>query len=412
MKTQGSSQSKEGKNGKKKYDAQYIRSLLMGGVFGGVAGCSILFAMGAERIAEQTKLEFLCSYMGLVLFMIVSYLIHMIIHEGGHLLFGLLSGYKFCSFRVGSIMLQKYEDGLKWKRFSLAGTGGQCLMEPVDVEMEQFPTVLYNLGGILVNLIVAAAGILGAILVTRESVWFPFLLELGIIGIAVAVFNGVPIQGTVPNDGWNAIHFAKNTNLKKLFWCQLKINALQVRGVRLKDMPQEWFALPEEGTDGTGSLKDMPQEWFALPEEGTDGTGIMLAFSENRAMDLHDFATAQSLIDRMLEENTVGIYKALCLADQAYISVLQHGTQASLSMLEEKEIAMILKQMRKYPSVLRANYAIALLKEQDTEKAAAIKAEYQKVTETYPLQADLASEAELFALADQQAEQCQKKEQS
>ena len=66
--------------------------------------------------------------------------------------------------------------------------------------------------------------------------------------------------------------------------------------------------------------------------------------------------------------------------------------------------------MKNNPAVLRTNYAIALLKEQDTEKAAAIKAVYQKVTETYPIRADLVSEAELVALADQQAEQCQKKE--
>ena len=387
MERQRSLQSKEEKNGRKKYNARYIRSLFLGGIFGGLAGGSILFAMGAERIAKQSIWEFMCGYMGLVLFIIVSYLIHMIIHEGGHLLFGLLSGYKFCSFRVGSIMLQKQEDGLHWKRFSLAGTGGQCLMEPADVEMEQFHTTLYNLGGIFVNVIVGMLSILGAVLVTRERVWFPFLVELGIVGIAVAVLNGVPIRGTVPNDGWNAIHLAKNTELKKMFWCQLKINALLAKGMRLKEMPQEWFAIPE-----------------------ADTTGAALAFAENRAMDLHDFVTAQRLIDRMLRGNTIKIYKALCLADLAYISVLQQGTQASVSMLEERETATILKQMKNNPAVLRTHYAIALLKEQDTEKAAAIKTVYQKVTETYPIRADLVSEAELVALADQQAEQCQKKE--
>ena len=42
---------------------------------------------------------------------IVSTILHIIIHEGGHLLGGLLTGYKFVSFRVMDLKLEKTESG-------------------------------------------------------------------------------------------------------------------------------------------------------------------------------------------------------------------------------------------------------------------------------------------------------------
>lgn len=57
--------------------------------------------------------------------------IQIIIHEAGHLVFGLLSGYEFVSFRIGSITLAKYDNKYCFKRFHIAGTGGQCLMMPM-----------------------------------------------------------------------------------------------------------------------------------------------------------------------------------------------------------------------------------------------------------------------------------------
>lgn len=42
---------------------------------------------------------------------VVSFIANTILHEAGHLVGGLLTGYKFLSFRVGSLTLQKEDDG-------------------------------------------------------------------------------------------------------------------------------------------------------------------------------------------------------------------------------------------------------------------------------------------------------------
>ena len=43
----------------------------------------------------------------MLVFLYLAWFIHVVIHETGHLICGLLSGYTFSSFRIGSFMLLK-----------------------------------------------------------------------------------------------------------------------------------------------------------------------------------------------------------------------------------------------------------------------------------------------------------------
>lgn len=94
----------------------------------------------------------------LLLLFILFYLIfflHIILHEAGHMVFGLLTGYRFCSFRIGSLMLIKKEGHFRLRRHSVAGTSGQCIMAPPGSPTKNYPVILYNLGGSLMNFISA-----------------------------------------------------------------------------------------------------------------------------------------------------------------------------------------------------------------------------------------------------------------
>lgn len=83
----------------------------------------------------------------------IVFLLQIIIHEAGHLVFGLLTGYRYSSFRIGSFMWVEENGKIRFKRLSLAGTGGQCLMSPPDMIDGKIPFVLYNLGGSFLNII-------------------------------------------------------------------------------------------------------------------------------------------------------------------------------------------------------------------------------------------------------------------
>ena len=127
-------------------------SIITGMISGVGAFLLAMFVDVANNYEEDTFIPlFLMAISGAM----VSFIIHIVVHELGHLVFGLLTGYKFSSFRIGSLMLIKTEDKLKFCKYSLAGTGGQCLLMPPKNHKKK-PYILYNLGGIFFNLIFSA----------------------------------------------------------------------------------------------------------------------------------------------------------------------------------------------------------------------------------------------------------------
>ena len=144
-------------NEKKKKNTwlKYISSacfLALGGI------CGFLIAWYFMDVVEGKDLpELLFLFSGMMLIVYFAMIVQIVIHEAGHMVFGMLSGYRFCSFRIFSFMWIKDHGKLKFSRFSLAGTGGQCLMAPPDFKNGTIPVMLYNFGGSIMN---AAAGLL------------------------------------------------------------------------------------------------------------------------------------------------------------------------------------------------------------------------------------------------------------
>ena len=60
--------------------------------------------------------------------------------------------------------------------------------------------------------------------------------------------------------------------------------------------------------------------------------------------------------------------------------------------------------MKSFPSILRTNYAVALL-DGGEAKAKDIYQQFEKAAAAYPAPADIASERELIALAQQKAQE-------
>ena len=183
----------------------------------------------------------------LVLSLAVSVLIAILFHELGHLIAGLLSGYGFLSYRVGSFVLVKYSTGYELKRYSIPGTAGQCLMTPPKYNNGNFPFILYNSGGWIMNLVLGGIGIL--IYTLSEN---PFLRYFLIIFIAIqilaALSNAIPLSMGVPNDGKNIQILKNNLEAREGFWSMLQVNALLTEGMEYKDIPKEYLKEPEELT--------------------------------------------------------------------------------------------------------------------------------------------------------------------
>lgn len=130
----------------------------------------------------------------------IAMLIQIIVHEAGHLVFGLISGYKFSSFRIFSFMWVKEDGKMRLKRLSIAGTGGQCLMSPPDMVDGRIPVVLYNLGGSLMNVIVSLVFFMLYFLLTEV----PFVSVL-LLMIAIELTKNQCIQYALDKPGVIAV---------------------------------------------------------------------------------------------------------------------------------------------------------------------------------------------------------------
>ena len=314
----------------------------------------------------------------------LSMLIGTAIHEAGHLVFGLISGYSFVSYRVSSFVIAKQDGRLKLKRMSLPGTSGQCLMSPPGSLGGKFPVTLYNLGGILFNLLSALLFIALGFAVKAPLLKF-FLACLVFTSLVIFFTNGIPFNIQLPNDGWNALHLVDDPIGMRAFWLQLRINARMQQGMRLKDMPDEWFEIPPECSES--------------PKNAMQATLLVLA--ESRAMDMKDYVKAGTLAARISDENSkaMELHKALALLDLAFCRLMLCGKDADISMLSSKNAAKIRKRYKYSTSAMRLEYAIILLKDGDAKKAQELMDRFNKYTRKSPLTGDIESERELMAAA-------------
>lgn len=359
---------------------QYIAfafSMLIG------ASCGVLMVKYLENShsADKSSGEKILSLLILFFVMYVGLLVQTILHEAGHLLFGLLSGYQFSSFRIMSFMWIKEKGKLRFRRFSLAGTGGQCLMSPPDLIDGKLPVALYNLGGSLMNILTGLIFLCLYFLTGRTSLLSTTMLLTAIIGFLMAIINGVPMRmGTVDNDGYNALALRRDPDALRAFWIQMKVNEQLSRGLRLKDMPAEWFAVPTD--------EKMKNSIIAA-------SGV---FACNRLMDQQQFEKADALMEHMLtiDSGIVGIHRSLMICDRIYLELISQNRSEELSHMLTKEQKQFMKAMKTFPSVLRTQYTYALLAEKDLQKAEKILIAFEKCAKTYPYPNDIQSERELI----------------
>ena len=349
--------------------------------------CGFIMVWYIDNSSADTPLyQQILSLAGLFFGMYVALFFHMIVHEAGHLVFGLMTGYKFCSFRIASFMWLKENGKLKMKRLTLAGTGGQCLMTPPDMKDGKIPLVLYNLGGSFINIIIGALFLVGYLIFSDIPFLSPILLIFAAVGFMIAMMNGIPMRmGTVDNDGYNAFALSKNKEAVEAFWVQLKVAEQSSKGVRLKDMPAEWFAVPTD--------EAMKNSMVAT----------RCVFTCNRLMDEEKFEEADALMAHLLEieSGIVGLHHDLLMCDRIYVELIgQNRTEVIASMMT-KEQKKFMKAMKRFPSVLRTQYALAVLEEKNASKAETIKGDFDKAAKSYPYPHEIESERELMRVVGQ-----------
>lgn len=354
-----------------------IIQLSCGLAFGALIGISIGIIFESEF---EASFLFICLPI-----LIAAYFIQIIVHEGGHLIFGLLTGYKFVSFRIASFICIKENHHLVIKRFAMAGTAGQCLLAPPPYDSGHYPIVLYNLGGSLMNFIVSFICFILFYLFRDISTLSFFFFITMLIGLYFGIVNGIPLTiGGLNNDGFNAFNTNKDAITKQAFWLTLKINEYNSQGLRLKDIDDELFPMLE-ANDIKNSL-----------------TASLVIMNIQRALDQHDFDKAEALFDFINNHQIpiMGLHQSIATNDYIYCLLISNNF-TNIQSFYTKPFKQFIKAMKKTLSVIRTQYTFELLYNKDEEKAKKHLAFFNHVIKTYPYQCEIESERELMDYAYQ-----------
>lgn len=346
-------------------------------ILGGIIGilCIII-----SKLSGVDKLN-MFYIIFILISLIVSFILQIILHEAGHLVFGLLSGYEFISFRIFSLTIVKENGKFARKKFNIEGTGGQCLMMPKAENSEECPYILYNLGGVLMNIIIGALCIGVFMLFPVPKLIKIFLMTIAISGIIIFITNGIPMKiNGLANDGYNIISIGKDKTIRRCFYLQLKVNGLVYKGMRIKDMPFEWFILPD-GVDLNNPII----------------THIKI-LEANYYHDKLEFSKAKECYEDLLDnaKNILEIYKYEIQCELLFYEIIGERREGVINRLYTQELKRYIKVTDCYITRKRLMYSYSLLVEKDIEKANKLLEEIEVIKKTYPAKGEIKSEIEII----------------
>lgn len=371
-----------------------IFHILKGFIIGSVAGIALVLA-ACLLFTDITPARFfdilvgdglasvavgcLLSFVALA----IAFVLHIIVHEGGHLVGGLLTGYRFVSFRIFSLTLLRRDGRYIMRRFNIPGTGGQCIMLPPEGDAAKVPFVIYNAAGVAANILLTAAAIPYFFIHSADSGMFAFLLALFIViaGLWTAIINGIPMKiNGMYNDAGNIRLMLRDMQVRRHFVLQLRAHALCQNGMRPKDFPQEWFNIPDSG------------EGYGLINVVTD------MFAVAREIDRADYSRAHTMLTAIRDRCTTlpDMYEKEIDCELAFTSLMLGYEDEARALLTPDLTAYIRRTASYSSSKPRLLCAIALHLEHDSQKAATILHDTETHRDRYIMRGE--AEADICAM--------------
>lgn len=291
--------------------------------------------------ANNQKSSF-SQYIIMCITIITFVFIHVIIHETGHLIGGLISGYRLISFRIFLLTFIKTSDHNKIKLQKLKGTGGQCLMlPPKGIELTKCPYYLYTMGGILFDMFVTILVFFSAIWLCDTPAMRNILLIYVVFGIYLAIENYFTFPKYIlTNDGTNMRSIRQNELLRWSFMQQLIIYQSLCAGKDFQEFTEEEIELPK-GSDITEPINS-----------------LFLNIQYMKYLKIRDFNNAEKILFNLESE-----YESMSRRMQLMIDVerlfllLIQDADIRVIKTHYKNIKKDMKKNKSLASVLRTLYA-------------------------------------------------------
>lgn len=341
-------------------------------------------AQTARKIDNSEKTFLIILILGYAS-MAVGFIVHIILHEGGHLIAGIISGYKFVSFRIGSLaLIMNKHDKLELRKMTIMGTGGQCLMCPPDVETEKCPYKLYHSMGGLTNIFLGLLAIIFRIILPNNLVSFCFLEIFGVIGIALGLTNLIPAKNNgIQNDGYNLIDLKHNLMARECMNLVLSLNAQ----ITVADSYDE---LPKHMVD---KLKHID-----FTKEDTSNCSIANAFNIQAGIYFAEgnYEKAHELQKYIANcPDILPIFKNEAKCECLFFEIINGSDSKTIDDLYDKKLQKYITATSIYPARNRLMYAYYKLYKKDEKKASEYFSKLEKSVKTYIIKADALMELDV-----------------
>lgn len=266
----------------------------------------IIFAyFTRKKIVEFVDVDYWIVFF--FVFILISAVIYAVIHEFGHVLFGWMTGYELDAFAVFGYTFVDVDGRYVLKRMYVPGTGGANMMHHKESKTNA-PYGLYIMGGVITTAIVTIISIESMILINNAFASI-FFYAMTLTGIFMTIYNAIPLKTKtgVYNDGMVLKLFKKDERSQEVFNKGQDVNLLALRGIPLKDAPEELFEIPESYKTApfANELRVSKAEYLInngrYAEAESELESVIQEFGESDKV-LNNVATCLLLLDYMTNE--------------------------------------------------------------------------------------------------------------
>ena len=342
-----------------------------------------------NKLNDVNLLSFISSIVVSMTLLCVTFLLQIVLHEMGHMLAGLLRGWKVLSFMLFGFIISRQNGRFNISRFNIAGAGGQCLMLPPEQGDTRNGIIFYNAGGILMNFIVTLIA-LGGLLLCWESLTFEqtsLLTGFVFTGLISSMINGIPLESTnIPNDGKNILTLKKDALSTEIFVKSLRLVGLMQQGQTLLEVNQEYFCT-ERTIDYSNPIHAMA-----------------LSYDLSLAIARHDFEQAHRIFGRIKLHSTdiIPFYWNEIRMEATYLYLVAPLPHVQVEHLIDDALKQhVYQQISFRPTALRVIYAWNHLLYKNEKEAEQQYAQFKKVCQQYYIPGEVPTEQELIDWARQ-----------
>lgn len=321
-------------------------------------------------VIDNNSINNIFWFAAIYLSIYIIVIIQIIFHEAGHMIGGLITGYRFLYFRIGSTTLVRTDNGFKIRKLRIPGTGGQCIMVPPEMEDRDYPVVIYHLGGGLLNIILSLVAIVIIKTCNLNPVATGYLEIFSIVGIYLGIANLVPLK-VISNDGANIFYLKNDLEERTALHRILNDEEDIINGKEVEETSKNIDEADLSKTFIHGIfINNMEDRFYKMEFEKAKFIGEKLL--EKAKMNMtYEFMVKTTLSTIYLVEGSVelseellkdkSLKKYLKNKDVLHVEILNYARERILEVRDGKKIRKRIEKMEDkyiYPSHIKAAFEI------------------------------------------------------